>query len=226
VKAQIFFTGSIFLSLAVHALVLFTPSISIPKPPVRNEPYRVKLIQKPVATAIQEKPKPRKNPEKSHTKVANDREPAEDVEEKELTNAAESQPRQNPDHLAKNQAELRTVSSAYRTNRRTPVIPRSSNRTSTNDYQRILGELNRMLHAQLRYPEVARRRGIEGAVAVTLTLNTNGSASNMIVSDSSGSRILDRAALRAISDIFTYTNTTDTPLHFTIPVTYRLTDSK
>ena len=91
---------------------------------------------------------------------------------------------------------------------------------------RILGELNRLLHEHLRYPETARRKGIEGALAIRFTLNTNGTATDVVVSESSGSHLLDRAAVRAISDIFPYPEPPDTPLHFTIPVTYRLAQSE
>jgi TonB family protein len=97
---------------------------------------------------------------------------------------------------------------------------------SPDDYQHILDELNRLLRDNLHYPETARRKGIEGSLEVTFILNTDGEHLDMVVSEPSGSRLLDRAALRAISAIFPYPDPPDTPLRFTIPVTYRLTGSE
>jgi len=236
-RARTLFIGTLGLSLAFHALILFAPSWSASKPASQSETYRVELIQKPVRiagseepgpTAIsavtQEKPKPRENPAVPQTAVAikpqlsgvaTGKENDQSTQPGKETSKADSQP----------QDEVRTVNSAHRTNSRSRGVARGSYQGQPTDYQRILGELSRLLHEHLYYPEIARRKGIEGALAITFTLNTNGDATDVIVSESSGSRILDRAAVRAISDLFPYPDPPDTPLHFTIPVTYRLTES-
>jgi protein TonB len=230
-KTRILFIAALCLSLTIHALVLFIPSLPYSKPASQSETYRVELVQKkvkatahaepqsiPVSQTIQEKTKPRQNLTKPiHTDV---------VKKSEKTPAMDSQLRHKPDPAANSPAELRTVSSTYRQNGWSSSAQRSSIQTQPNDYQRILGELNRLLHEHLRYPETARRKGIEGALAIRFTLNTNGTATDVVVSESSGSHLLDRAAVRAISDIFPYPEPPDTPLHFTIPVTYRLAQSE
>jgi protein TonB len=48
------------------------------------------------------------------------------------------------------------------------------------------------------YPPIARRMGIEGLVKVTITLSRSGKLKNVKVSSSSGSKLLDRAAVKLI----------------------------
>lgn len=247
-KARTLFIGSLSLSLAIHALILFKTPWSLSKPASRRETYRVELIQKPVktggneepettpvSTVIQAKPKPREDPREPRIAATMKYELSDDVKEREQsqviqgseeTNTADSQLQQEPDQATDSQKEVRTVNSVHRSNSWPAGAPRSSFQIQSDDYQRILDELTRLLHKHLRYPEIARRKGIEGALAITLTLNTNGTATDVNVSESSGSHILDRAAVRVISDIFPYPDPPDTPLHFTIPVTYRLTGSE
>ncbi|HMA95868.1 MAG TPA: energy transducer TonB [Polyangiaceae bacterium] len=50
-----------------------------------------------------------------------------------------------------------------------------------------------------QYPELARRRGVEGTVVVSFRVSRNGHVSGLIVAHSSGHELLDRAALAAIS---------------------------
>ena len=48
------------------------------------------------------------------------------------------------------------------------------------------------------YPSIARRRGYEGGVMLSVKVLTNGTAGELIIKKSSGHSILDRAALRAV----------------------------
>lgn len=50
----------------------------------------------------------------------------------------------------------------------------------------------------LRYPELAARRGETGSVSVTFTRGVDGQPTNVVLSKSSGSTSLDRAALRTV----------------------------
>ena len=51
-----------------------------------------------------------------------------------------------------------------------------------------------------RYPREARRRGVEGRVVVRVAVDAEGAASRAWVHRSSGHRMLDRAALSAVSE--------------------------
>lgn len=48
------------------------------------------------------------------------------------------------------------------------------------------------------YPQAARRRGYEGLVVLSVTVETDGRAMEVTVKDSSGHEVLDRAALDAV----------------------------
>jgi protein TonB len=49
-----------------------------------------------------------------------------------------------------------------------------------------------------KYPTIARRRGIEGAVIFEISIANNGQVTNAIMVESSGSSALDRSAAKAI----------------------------
>ncbi len=51
-----------------------------------------------------------------------------------------------------------------------------------------------------KYPRAARRRGYEGTVILNVLVNKNGDVSSLWVSTSSGYRLLDNAALEAVSN--------------------------
>jgi len=48
------------------------------------------------------------------------------------------------------------------------------------------------------YPSIARRRGYQGGVMLSVKVLTNGTAGDLIIKKSSGHSILDRAALKAV----------------------------
>jgi protein TonB len=50
------------------------------------------------------------------------------------------------------------------------------------------------------YPTAARRRGIEGRVLLEVAVDADGRAVAVRVAESSGHRLLDEAALRAVRD--------------------------
>jgi protein TonB len=235
VKVRAFFIAALFLSLTVHGLVLFTPSRSVPKSVAEIETYRVNLArmparnvdkEEPVGEAIsalnQEKPESPDDSVKPRTTETRKSEPSDDPEEEKT---ADSQLHGDLDQVTGDGEQVPITNTVRWTNSRLPGIPSHSVPSQRTDYQRILDELNRLLRDNLHYPETARRKGIEGSLEVTFILNTDGEHLDMVVSEPSGSRLLDRAALRAISAIFPYPDPPDTPLRFTIPVTYRLTGS-
>jgi len=239
VRVRTLFIATFSLSIAIHVLILFALPHTASRPSRQNETYRVDLIQEsvkkpgkeepqtiPVSTGNREKPKPQEDSAK-HQKVETKKHKlTEDIESSQEKKTADSLFKQDFDPATERREEVRTINSAYLRNSRSPIIPSNSVPSQRTDYQRILDELNRLLQEHLHYPETARRKGIEGTLSITFTLDTNGEATEVMVSESSGSRLLDRAAVRAISGIFPYSDPPDTPLHFTIPVTYRLTESE
>ena len=62
-------------------------------------------------------------------------------------------------------------------------------------------DLLRAIEANKKYPKQAKRRRQQGQVKVSFILHGDGNISNICIVKSSGSKILDRAAMTAISDI-------------------------
>lgn len=58
--------------------------------------------------------------------------------------------------------------------------------------------LRSRLHAALRYPTAARRRGLTGTVHVDLEIAPTGAIGNVVLARSSSHRLLDEAALEAV----------------------------
>jgi protein TonB len=239
VRVRTLFISTLGLSLAIHALILFALPHSVSSPSGRSETYRVDLVQEPVKTAgkaaaqtvavstvNRDKPIPREDSAKHRRADIKKSERAEDIEESEEEKTADTHIQQGLAPSAESREEARAINSGYTRNSRSPLIAGNSVASKLTDYQRILDKLNRLLQEHLYYPETARRKGIEGTLSITFTLDTNGEATDVMVSVSSGSRLLDRAAVRAISGIFPYSDPPDTPLRFTIPVTYRLIESE
>ena len=78
------------------------------------------------------------------------------------------------------------------------------------------------------YPAQARRRGIEGRVVLRVVVAETGQVERVIIADSSGSKLLDRAAYRAVKRWRFHpakrfgVATQDT---ITLPITFRLKNS-
>ena len=52
----------------------------------------------------------------------------------------------------------------------------------------------------IQYPKIAERRGYQGTVMLNVLVNEKGRAENLWVAESSGYRILDNAAIKAVKD--------------------------
>ncbi|MDR1045490.1 MAG: energy transducer TonB [Candidatus Adiutrix sp.] len=58
--------------------------------------------------------------------------------------------------------------------------------------------ITRHIRRKMVYPEEAKRQGVTGTAAVAFTINRSGQASNIRITRSSGSQLLDQAALSAV----------------------------
>jgi len=64
--------------------------------------------------------------------------------------------------------------------------------------------LRAAIEAQKRYPAMARRLRREGRVVVRFVVHANGRISDIAVVEGSGTRVLDRAARRAVAAVGTF----------------------
>ena len=247
-RSRALFFSTQWVSHGNQALNHLSPLYSAYQPSTQTESYRVTLVQDPIRSTTKDEaiatpessavqPEPIRDAETVTTQAGIEKIPTPETEkvETEYEPANQRSGERRSDHpqpqmqINQDLEEQRTIEVS---NPGTLVRgPRTAaehvlQQEDPPDYQRVLSDLRRLVQKSLRYPEVARRKGIEGAVAVQFTMSTEGYAEDMAVSESSGSRILDRAALQSISKIFPYPDPPETPLHFTIPVTYRLTKQR
>jgi protein TonB len=95
---------------------------------------------------------------------------------------------------------------------------------SKNDYY----DMVRMkIEASKVYPESARSRMVEGKVTVKFAVTLDGQVSSVSVSTSSGNRLLDQAAVKAVSDASPFARPPGTlfkgPLRMEITIAFELT---
>ncbi len=67
--------------------------------------------------------------------------------------------------------------------------------------KRYLADLHAAIAGKKFYPEQARREGREGRVVVGITIRRDGEITNVAVVEPSGSRLLDRAASKAVRQL-------------------------
>lgn len=95
--------------------------------------------------------------------------------------------------------------------------------------QRISAALQQELAKHFEYPWIARKRGWQGQVTLSLQIRENGDLTDWAVSQTSGHKVLDRSALdcaRRIDRLPEATRWLDgRSLQLLIPVQYRLRDS-
>jgi protein TonB len=106
--------------------------------------------------------------------------------------------------------------------------PMQDNHDSQDTLNALRAAVYSALQARFTYPRRARMRGWEGTVVVSLHIMSDGQLSDIQVVDSSGISVLDRAALRSLSQIsvpqvVAWLN--GHGIDMLIPVEYRLTDS-
>jgi protein TonB len=66
------------------------------------------------------------------------------------------------------------------------------------EYGPYLARLRERVQGTLRYPPAARRRGLEGTVALEIVIRPDGTLGGVAVADSSAYALLDDAALEAV----------------------------
>jgi TonB family protein len=86
----------------------------------------------------------------------------------------------------------------------------------------LAANISAALEARKTYPETARRRGVEGIVRLRLRLSADGRLLAATLAASSGSALLDRAALELASSVFPLDNIVRLELELVLAVNYSL----
>jgi protein TonB len=92
----------------------------------------------------------------------------------------------------------------------------------TDDHTLYVNELREQIIKKQVYPYAARKKGIQGIVIVQLLLDENGSLLEIKVAQSSGHKLLDRAALLLVKKVLPFEHNTGTSINVEIPIKYSL----
>jgi protein TonB len=93
------------------------------------------------------------------------------------------------------------------------------------EYEALLAYIKDFINKNLVYPPMARRRNIQGIVAVYFEIERNGGLVSVSVDGSSGSSILDNAAVSLIKKIHLLENMTmERKLALRVNIDYKLTE--
>ena len=104
-----------------------------------------------------------------------------------------------------------------------PVQQEQPDETDSLYAESIAGLRKRILERKI-YPQAARRRNIEGVVLIFLELDESGELFELRVIRSSGSKILDNAAISLIKKVVPYEHGLEGALSVEIPIRYSLTE--
>jgi protein TonB len=197
------FFGMLGLSAALHGFVLIgmTGSTFRAAPPVSQAPFvsSIKMIKvgtRPPANAP-EKPREKKLVEKTAEFVP-ELPLIEDEEAGDTTETA------SPEETRKGGAE---------------------DGFTDREYEALLAHIKDFIDKNLEYPAMARRRNVEGVVGVRFKLERDGGLAAVAVDHSSGSSILDNAAVSLVKKMRPPGNLTlNRTLTLNVNITYELTD--
>jgi protein TonB len=88
---------------------------------------------------------------------------------------------------------------------------------------KYIDHIKRQIDDAKEYPQRARRRNLEGVVKVLFTIDAGGELASISVSTSSGSRILDRSATKAVQKAAPFDPPPNGSLTLEVPIKYQLT---
>lgn len=195
-----------------------------PKPkPKRQEKPKPKPIEKPKPKP-EPKPKPvekpRPKPEPKPKEVIKKEEPAKEKEEpKQATKepahekVTEAKTKEPPKEIKKKKEESNKTTEGAQANQL------AYNQGVSDEF---LMKVQMAISAKNRYPRMAMVRGIEGEVLVEFILNVDGSTTNIKISKSSGSDLLNHAALQAVKEASRHFPTPKQTVRLRIPIAYTL----
>ncbi|HEB31442.1 MAG TPA: energy transducer TonB [Spirochaetes bacterium] len=92
------------------------------------------------------------------------------------------------------------------------------------DFLNVIQGIRKKIIQKKIYPYAARKKGIQGIVFILLKLDEQGYLIELRVTQSSGSKILDKAAVSLIKKVVPYEHGTGQPISIEIPIKYSLLD--
>jgi protein TonB len=222
---------SLFASVLAHGAMVGWPAQTAPLEPPRiggaAQALRVAIAppvsdsspQRRADRTIDPAPQPRSFPEPL---------PATAQETSTTTSTERSPEHMQAPETGTARAPKTPLEAAQRKSDPRPIAPASA-ASAPDAGERISAALQQELAKRFEYPWLARKRGWQGSVTLSLRVDENGELSDWAVSRTSGYAVLDRSALdcaRRITRLPEAARWLDgQSLHLMIPVRYRLLDS-
>ena len=109
-----------------------------------------------------------------------------------------------------------------------PAEPVAQPEPSTSEVQPEITEedyrdiVDRKIRGSVQYPEKAKKRNLQGRVTIAVTIDADGEITGLKITQSSGHRILDRSALKAVKESAPFSNPPDGPVTVIVPIQFRL----
>ena len=206
----------VVVSLVLHLVLIRV--LRLPDEPVRekSERYEVKLLYKEPVVVKPETPKPREIRKKRQVerKQADIEEEQVSVisEEKQKSVTQEEEQESVPATESKEQEQAFSQKPAFQKQKPDEPV----------DVAPVIEGIRRRIEEELVYPYVARKKGLQGVVRLSVRLDEEGNLMNVSISKSSGHRMLDSAATALIEKIVPYPHGLETKLSLDIPIRYSL----
>ncbi|MDR0662828.1 MAG: energy transducer TonB [Spirochaetaceae bacterium] len=196
-KKNSVFSVMILLSLALHGFVLLGRAESKPNAPP-PEPENWPLTKVKLTRMVKPPPKSVPAPIQQQEKKV--------IEKKPVETPPEPAPREETETKAEIVAEAEAGDEAmsgetYGMEGEAIAAPEYSETDGSGEYEEFLAYISSLISQNLLYPQMARRRNIEGVVRLQFVIGKDGSLVSARVDRSSGSSILDKAAVSLIEKI-------------------------
>jgi len=82
--------------------------------------------------------------------------------------------------------------------------------------------VDRKIRGSVQYPARAKKRNLQGRVVITVTIDAEGGIAALVVTRSSGHKVLDRAVLKAVRKSAPFSSPPDGPVTVIVPIQFRL----
>ena len=215
-------------------IVYVTPAASEPAVAQSKEKKRVKKKEKTQeAISTEEKREEKREVVQHITEPETEKalEPTEELTEQEPepeTEIAGAPPEESPEQEPEQKAPAgpepgpEPVQEMQEARTEPPVLQEEPGKTQVSALSLVIEELRRKIMEHQIYPAVARKRGYQGIVFVMIELDPAGNLVSIDVSQSSGYRVLDRAAESLVKKVVPYSHGTGRSITIEIPIKYSL----
>jgi TonB family protein len=214
----------IAVSLALHLFLLRT--VGIEREPVREvaATYEVKILYLKPNTEQPEAPVPVEAKEKRPREILETpvEQEEETVVEDQAAEAEEQEETGISDKTYEEQKKPIVSASVVESELQKPPATPEPEEPASMDTAPLMEGLRRRIEEELVYPYVARKKGLQGVVRLTLMLDEEGNLIDVVVVQSSGHKVLDSAAVALVEKVVPYRHDLRTSVSVDIPIRYSL----